>query len=202
MFHRLVLAAVSAALLVALTASSVAAQAATSYSGQATVLKASVAVVNVTLGDTGALPSSGGTLTSNLVGFDLPGIGSGGAGRASTEGQGELSRANASVADLALTPLGIPITANAVQSEAEARCESGTAVTNGSTQVVGLSVNGTPFVVSVPNLTVDVAGILTVTVNEQTTGSGDITVNALHVTGLISLVDITVASSHADITCA
>jgi hypothetical protein len=200
---RLALATTLATVLAVMTATSALAQAAATYSGQATVLRASVAVINVTLGDTGPLPSSGGERSSNIAGFDLPGIGSGGAGRSSTQGEGSGSTSSASIADLALTPLGIPITANAVQSEAEATCQGGTASTSGSTQVVGLNVNGTPIVVSLPNLRLSVAGLLTVVVNEQIeNGEGDLTVNALHVTGLMSLVDITVASSHADVTCA
>jgi hypothetical protein len=200
---RLALATTLATVLAVMTATSALAQAAATYSGQATVLRASVAVINVTLGDTGPLPSSGGERSSNIAGFDLPGIGSGGAGRSSTQGEGSGSTSSASIADLALTPLGIPITANAVQSQAEAKCQGGTPTTSGSTQVVGLNVNGTPIVVSLPNLRLSVAGLLTVVVNEQIeNGEGDLTVNALHVTGLMSLVDITVASSHADVTCA
>jgi hypothetical protein len=204
MSYRIVSVAALATLLFALSATSASAQAATTYSGQAIVLKAQVlSLVNVTLGDTGALPSSGGKLTSNIAGFDLPGLGSGGAGRASTQGQGNNSKSSASIADLALVPLGIPIGANAVQSQAEAKCQGGVASTSGGTQVVGLNVNGTPVVVSAPNLTIDVIGILTVKVNEQIqNGAGDLTVNALHITGVLSLVDITVASSHADVTCA
>jgi hypothetical protein len=192
-----------ATLLSGLLVPSASAAPASGYSGQAMVLKASVAVINVTLGDTGALPSSGGKLTSRIAGFDLPGIGSGGSGRASTQGQGNHSKSSASVGDLALTPLGVPITADAVRSEAEAKCQGGTPTTSGGTRVVGLNVNGTPIAVSAPNLAIDVAGLLTVKVDERiNNGPGDITVNALHITGVMSLVDITVASSHADVTCA
>jgi hypothetical protein len=201
MLHRISRVAALATLLTLLTAST--ATAASSYSGQATLLQASVAVVNVTLGDTGPLPASGGSLTSSVAAVDLPGLGSVGAGRASTSGQGDESLSSAALADLDLNLLGIPITADAVGSRAEARCQGSVPEVRGDARVVELVINGTPIVASVPNLTIDVAGLITVVVNEQTSSAGGnagtMTVNALHVSG--PAIEIVVASAHSGITC-
>lgn len=205
MFHRVSLVAAVATLLIALAASVVSAAPATSHSGQATLVKASVLGITTAIGDTGPLPSSGGKRTSAVTVVNLPDLLTAGVGQASTQGQGNQSRSQASLTDLALTVLGISISATAVRSEAEARCQAGQPEVSGGSEVAGLVVNGVPIGVAAPNLTVSLPGVGTVVVNEQrfsTSGdTGESTVNALHVTVPVLGLDLVVASSQADITC-
>jgi hypothetical protein len=195
-----------AAALAVTAVSAALAQAPSSYSGRATVLSATAPIIGtVAFGDTGALPSSGGKLTSSAAAIKLPGLGTAGVGSATTQGQGQHSKSSASLTNLDLTPLGIPITATVLESDAQASCQSGTPQTSAGAQVVGLVVNGTPIVASTPNLTINVLGLATVVVNEQTSSTsgrnGQITVNALHISVPVLGIDVVVAHSEADITC-
>lgn len=176
---------------------------ASSFSGRATLVSATVPLLgNIAIGDTGPLPASGGDLNSSVAAVNLPGLVTAGVGQSSASGQGNHSVSSASLTNVSLTPLGIPVTVGAVQSQAEARCQAGQPQVSGSSQLAGLTVNGTPFVVAAPNITLPLA-VAKVVVNEQQTStngaSGESTTNAVHVTVLG--IDLVIASSHADITC-
>lgn len=196
--------AIAASALAALWTAGVSAAPATTFSGQATLVNASVPLLGkIVVGDTGPLPASGGELSSSVAAVNLPGLLTAGVGQSSTRAQGNRSRSRASLTDISLTPLGIPITVNAVESQAEARCQDGQPQVSASSQLAGLTINGTPFVVVAPNITLPLT-VANVVVNEQKTSTngatGESTANALHVTVLG--IDLVVASSHADITCA
>lgn len=118
---------------------------------------------------------------------------------ATTIGQGDRSRSEASVADLNLTTGGQTITAGFLMSRAQAVCGPSTA---GSSEVVNLVINGQAIVVSgAPNQTIALPlGAGEVVINEQSGGPGDVTVTALHVV-VTGVADVIVSQAHADISC-
>ena len=175
---------------------------ATSYSGRATVLQATVSgLPPVVLADAGPLPPSGGAEEASLLNASVPGLLTAEVLHASTVGQGNASRSEASVADLSLTVAGSTISAGLLQARAEAVCTDGGATASGNSEITALSVNGqTIALTGAPNQTVPVPGG-EIIINEQTSaGPGDITVNALHVI-VPGVADVIVSSAHADITC-
>jgi hypothetical protein len=179
---------------------------ANTFSGQGTAVSATVAGINTKLGDTGPLPSSGGALEASLLSAQIDGL-SADVLHATTVGQQEESRSEASVADVMLTVAGNTIAADFLMASAEATCNGGGAAVTGSSEVFGLVINGQTIAVSgQPNQTISLpAGTGEVIINEQNgsaSGSdGTITVNALHVIAN-GVADIIISSAHADIHCA
>src|SRR5712691_103099 len=182
----------------------------TMFSGQATVVQATVATPlgpqSVLLSDTGALDSTGGAKHVSLVEASVPDLLTVEVLHASTVGQGQRSRSEASVANVTLTVGGNVISAGFLQARATAECQNGTASVSGSSEIVGLVINGQSIVVSgQPNQTISLpldSG--RVTINEQSSSAsgknGDITVNALHVE-VFEVANVVISSAHADITC-
>jgi hypothetical protein len=177
------------------------------FSGQAFVVKASVPDlgINTVISDTGALPGSGGALEASLLDVSVPGLLTAEVAHASTVGQGDRSRSEASVASLNLVVGGNSIAADFLMSRAMAVCG---AAPTGSSEIANLVVNGQTITVGTePNQTIDLPNGRIV-INEQTASSSqkgnhsnsDITVNALHVT-INGLADVIIASAHADIDC-
>jgi hypothetical protein len=177
------------------------AQAATSFSGEATALKANALGISLSAADTGALPSSGGNLSTSLASVNVLGLASADVLKSTASGSGTSSQSESQAADVNL--LGGLIAAKLVDSNASATCSGSTASTSGNAQIVDLVAAGQSIVVSNPNLAVSLPGGISLVVNEQTNSSGgntgSMTVNALHVTG--PSIDIIVASAHSDITC-
>src|SRR2546428_3670529 len=182
------------------------------FSGQAYVVKASVPDlgINTVISDTGALPGSGGALEASLLDVSLPGLLTAEVAHASTVGQGDRTRSEASVANVNLSVGGNSIAADFLMSRAMAVCG---AAPTGSSEIANLVVNGQTITVGTqPNQTIDLPNGRIV-INEQTPSSSQngnnsnssITVNALHVTindltGGV-LADVIIASAHADIDC-
>ena len=177
------------------------AQATTTFSGRAVALRASAVGISLALSDTGALPSSGGSLKTAVASVSVQGLVSADVLSSATSGSGSSSQSQSSLHSLNL--LGGLVTADLVKSNSSATCSNGQASASGSSQLVGLVVAGQPVLTANPNLAISVPGGISVIVNEQTSSSGgntgSTTVNALHVTG--PSVDLVVASSHSDITC-
>ena len=175
---------------------------ATSYSGRATVVQATVLGLSTKLGDTGPLPSSGGAEEASLLNASVPNLLTAEVVHATTVGQGNASRSEASVADLALTVGGNNISADLLQARATAMCTDGGGTASGSSEIAALSVNGQTITISgEPNQTVTLPNGRVI-INQQTSaGQGDITVNAIHVI-VDGVADVIVSSAHADITCA
>src|SRR5712692_1831244 len=185
-----------------------------SFSGQATVVSATVLnLPPIVIADTGPLPSSGGAIEASLLEtgpLDLGGVGSFQASvlHATTIGQGDRSRSEASVADLNLAIAGNTVSANFLSSRALAGCSTSGPFTSGDSAIAALTINGQQIVVSgSPNQTVALPnGTGSVTINEQiqpsstSSGTREITVNALHVV-VNGVADVVIASSHADIVC-
>ena len=174
----------------------------TSFSGQATAVQASVLGIKTTLADTGPLPESGGAQQTSLLTASVPQLLSAEVLHASTVGQGDRSRSEASVASVNLTAGGNTISADLLMARATAVCASGAPSASGSSEIVGLVVNGQTIAVSgQPNQTVALSGGGSIIVNEQTSSrAGDITVNALHIS-VPGAAEVVVSSAHADITC-
>src|SRR5216683_1100786 len=179
------------------------AQQTTTFSGQATVVRATVLGNPVVLSDTGPLPSSGGAQQASLLSASVPNLLSVNVLHATTVGQGDRSRSEASVADLSLTVGGNAISADFLMSSAMAVCTSNGPATSGSSELANLVINGQTITVSgAPNQTVSLPAGGQVVINEQKSGGpGDITVNALHVS-ISGVADVVISSAHADVTCA
>jgi len=187
----------------------------TTFSGEATVLQATVlGLPSIVVGRAGPLPESGGAEESSVLSVSRDetfGLASAEVVHAATVGQGNSSSAEAFVANPSLTVANNAIEADVLRSQAEASCHGGQASASGSSEVAGLVINGSPIAVTGnPNQTVELPG-LRIVINEQsgsTSGNqADITVNALHVTAFNpltgeTLADVIVSSAHADISCA
>ena len=174
----------------------------TTFSGRATAIRATVLGNNIVLSDAGPLPASGGSQEASLLTASVPGVVTARVLHASTIGQGDRSRSEASTADLDLTVGGQHVTATFLMARAEARCSNGTATTSGGSEVLGLTINGQAIAVSgQPNQTVQLPlGAGRVVINEQSRSPGSITVNALHVV-VTGVADVVISSAHADIRC-
>ena len=175
-----------------------------SYSGQATVVRATVLGVTTDLADTGPLPESGGANEASLLTASVPGVLNVQVLHASTIGQGDRSRSEASVADLGLTVGGNSIAADFLMARAMAVCTPQGPALSGSSEIAGLVINGAAIAVTgEPNQTISLPNGRVV-INEQTSSSnnktGEITVNALHVV-VDGIADVVISSAHADITC-
>lgn len=207
---RLAATVLTLGLLAGPSARTVLASSSPSFSGQATVVRAHVAGIPILLADTGALPPSGGAQDASLLNASVPGVLSAEVLHASTVAQGSTSRSEASVANISLMAGGNTIAADFLMARATATCGSGGASTSGSSEVVGLAVNGKSVTVSgSPNQTVSLPAGGQVIINEQSSSSsgsaGSMTVNALHVTvpdvAGVPRSDVIISSAHADITC-
>lgn len=176
----------------------------TTFSGQATVVRATVLGINTTLSDTGPLPPEGGAREASLLEANVPGLLTAEVLHASTVGQDDASRSEASVANLTLTVGGNTITADFLMSRATAFCQQGRAFVSGSSEIVNLVINGQSITVTgQPNQTAPLP-VGYVVINEQQGSAsgkdGEITVNALHVV-IPGFVDVVISSAYADIHC-
>ena len=173
----------------------------TTFSGQATGVRATVLGNTTVLSDTGRLPSAGGSQEAALLSANAAGVGAQ-VLHATTIGQGDRSRSEASVASLSVTAGTNSVSATFLMARAIAMCGSGGASASGDSEIADLVINGQQIAVSgQPNQTVPLPGGGTVIINEQSSGrQGDITVDALHV-NVPGVADVVVASAHADITC-
>jgi hypothetical protein len=186
-------------LAIGLLAGPSAAQSAT-YSGQATGARVTVLGNTTVLSDTGPLPPSGGAREASLLEATVPGTLSAEALHASTVGQGNVSRAEASVANADLTVAGNHIAADFLMARAEAECTGGGPSVSGNSDIARLVINGQEAAVTgAPNQTISLPNGRVV-VNEQQSSPGDITVNALHVI-VDGVADVVISSAHADISC-
>lgn len=175
--------------------------AATSYSGQAKPLSVSALGASVSVGDTGALPSSGGSQSASLTDVTLPqGLGEAALLKGTTSGSGSSSTSTAQVAHLSVLSL---ISADAVKSTSTASCSGTTPSVSGSSQLVGVTILGQSVSAPAPNTSISLPGGISAVLNQQTSSvsgsTGSITVNAIHVTG--PGIDVVVGSAESDITC-
>ncbi len=155
----------------------------------------------ITLVDAGPLPSSGGAEGQTLLEANVPGVLSAEVLHAATSGQGSRSSSEASVAELSVTAGGNTVSAGFLMARAEAKCTAGNASVSGSSEIARLVINNDQTIVvsGAPNQTIPLPNGRVI-INEQQSGSGDITVNALHII-VDGIADVVIASAHADITC-
>jgi hypothetical protein len=192
---------VVAVVVVAATAGVTNASAATSYSGQARPLSVSAFGAGVSIGDTGPLPSTGGSQSASLLDLNVLGLATVGLLQGSTSGSGDQSTSSASLVSVSLPIIGL--TADVVKSQSTATCSGTTPSVSGSSELVNVTLLGLPISAPMPNVAITLPGGISVLLNEQTSSvngnQGSLTVNAIHVTG--PGIDIVVASAESDITC-
>ena len=171
------------------------------YSGRATVVQATVLGQTTTLVEAGPLPSTGGAEGQTLLKASVPGVLSAEVLHAATSGQGSRSSSEASVAELSVTAGGNTVSAGFLMARAEAKCTGGNASVSGSSEIARLVINNDQTIVvsGAPNQTIPLPNGRVI-INEQQSGSGDITVNALHII-VDGIADVVIASAHADIAC-
>src|SRR5258708_24214477 len=106
----------------------------TSFSGQATAVQANVLGTKTTFADTGPLPASGGAQQTSLLTASVPQLISAEVLHASTVGQGDRSRSEASVASFNLTVGGNTIGADFLMARALADGPPGGPSASGSSE--------------------------------------------------------------------
>jgi hypothetical protein len=177
------------------------ASAATSYSGQARPLSVSALGAGVSVGNTGPLPSSGGSLSASLLDLNVLGFVRVGVLQGTTSGSGDQSASQASLVTVSVPLVGL--TADIVKSQTTATCNGTTPSVSGSSQLVNVTLLGLPISAPMPNVAITLPGGISVLLNEQTSSvsgnQGSVTVNAIHITG--PGIDIVLASAESDITC-
>ncbi|HEY8133215.1 MAG TPA: choice-of-anchor P family protein [Thermoanaerobaculia bacterium] len=176
---------------------------ANSFSGQATVVQATVLGQTIPpLADTGPLPPEGGSQEASLVDADV-GFLSAHALHATAVAMGDASRSEAAVANVNLMVAGNTITADFLMARAAAFCDQGKASASGSSELAKLVINGDPITITGGPQTIPLP-VGEVRINEQSQNvqgnKAEITVNVLHVL-IPGVADVIIASAHADITC-
>jgi hypothetical protein len=158
--------------------------------------------VAANIGDTGPLPSSGGSQSASLTNLNVLGLVSVGLLQGTTSGSGDQSTSQASLVTVSIATIGL--TVDVIKSQTTAQCNGTTPSVNGSAELVNVTLLGMPIAAPMPNVSLVLPGGVSVVLNEQkssTSGSqGSITVNAIHVTG--PGTDIVIASAESDINCA
>ena len=174
----------------------------TTYGGQA-----AAAVVtpsggsSSSLAATGALASAGGAMNASLDADSIPGLLGAQSLQSSVVGQGSSSSSSASVTNVTILVGTHTIIAAFVGTEAAAVCSNHLPQLSGSTNVMGLLVDGLPVTVTGDvGQTVALTGGGQLIINQQIITSNAMTVNGLHVT-LNGGADVIVAQSMASITC-
>lgn len=184
---------------------------ATTYSGRATVVKATVLGVCTTISDTGELPSSGGAREASLASTNVLGLLSAGVCHATTIGQGHCSKSEASLTSLTLTVGPNTIHCSLAMARASATCDAnGNASVSGCSSIASLFVNGAGIAITgAPNQeNVSFQG-LRIIINEQISSvdgeCAEITVNALRIIQKsalgLTVANVVISSAHADICC-
>jgi hypothetical protein len=124
-----------------------------------------------------------------------------------TQGRDRRALTKARISGLKLDVPNVAIALSAAEGRAEARCdESNTVTVIGKSTVGTLSVNGQSYAVTgQPNQAIEIPGLATITVNEQTKLAREVRVVALRVKLLDPSQplsgDIQVAAARAKITC-
>lgn len=186
------------------------AQPTVTYSGDAAAARADVlGIINLSISDTGPLPSSGGSLSNTLLDLRVPPILSLDLLSADTSGSNNQTTSDASVANVVVSVEGIHISASVLTSNASAVCSTTTADTSGSSVILALKVNGLSVrVTGAPNQTIPLL-VGSLVINEQissvvispTLNSANMLVNALHLR-VLGLADVAISSSQAGVSCA
>jgi len=174
---------------------------ATTYSGHGRPLSVTAFGAGVAIGDTGELPSTGGSQSASLTNLNVLGFVTVGVLQGTTSGSGTQSTSQASLLSVAIPIVGL--TADVLKSSSMAQCNGTTPSVSGSSELVNVTVLGLPISAPTPNVAIVLPGGFSVMLNEQTSSTsgtkGSITVNAIHVTG--PGLDIVVSGAESDIDC-
>jgi hypothetical protein len=165
-----------------------------------------------TYADTGQLPVNGGNITISAPSASIPGVLTTGVLTASTSGALRSSQSVTVASDVDINIDGVRVRANRVTSNAGCICCPGvlTSFCSGSSSYNGLTITdqaGNPVNVSVTGDANQVVvlpnGVGTLTLNEQVTTSGSITVNGMRVEGAANgnTYSIVIASSTSSLEC-
>jgi hypothetical protein len=177
------------------------AKAATAYSGQARPLSVTAFGASVSIGDTGALPTTGGSRSAALLDLNVLGFATVGLLKGTTSGSGDQATSAASLLTVSVPIVGL--SADVVKSTSTASCSGTTPSVSGSSELVNVTLLGLPISAPMPNVAIVAPGGISVILNEQKSSvsgnQGSMTVNAIHVTG--PGIDIVVAGAESDITC-
>ncbi len=139
-------------------------------------------------GDTGELPTVGGSIITPTPSSSLPGITTG-IILSSTSASGNAAQSSSTVNNVTINAGGYVITATSVTVRAQCICCPGSAdaYCEGSTEIQGLSItdpSGNPVPVEITGEANQVVvlpnGAGTITINEQMSGVSGLTVNAIH----------------------
>ena len=185
------------------------------YGGRSTGVTATVnngTPTNYVFADTGQLPLPGGNISISAPSSLVPGVMTTGVLTASTSGALKSSQSVTIANDIDIAVGGIRIRANRVTANAGCICCPGVGdgTCSASASFNGLTVidqAGTASAVSVtgqPNQVVNLPnGVGTMTLNQQTTGTGSITVNGMRVDATVNGVVYTfiVAAAASSIEC-
>jgi hypothetical protein len=193
-----------------LTLSLISSATAQGFGGYATGIQVTVPTTGTTIrAATGSLPSTGGTVEAALITTTIPSTLTGGA---VTVSAGTLhsvaigftqTDAESSQESVSLTISSNQISADFLMAQSTATC---TPAVSGSSQVANLVVNGqTITVTGNANQTVTLPNG-TLTINEQTSNTGTLTVTAVHVTTYDSvthaqLADVMLSTVQAQVQC-
>lgn len=182
----------------------------TTYSGRATVVKATVNGQTSTLIEAGPLPSEGGTSEASLLTVNLADLLAAEIAHAATIAGNDTVHSEASLADIQLDVGGHQISADFLIARAFAQCEQGAPAVRGDFDVANLMIDGKPIVVNAdPNQQTtlfDLAGaqVGRVTINQQLRSLqenfAEITVNGIRLE-IFGAADVVLFQAHADITC-
>ncbi|MDP8956785.1 MAG: hypothetical protein M3N24_07495 [Actinomycetota bacterium] len=184
------------------TAVPAAAETRLSFSGRSFAVKTVVSSTTTVLADTGELPSSGGTRDASALSGTVADTLVSTTLHASTIGQGDRVRSEASAGGIGVTAGLNSVSADFAMSRAMARSMDKTPGLSGVSHVSNLIVNGVPILITgQANQVVPLINGQLV-INEQVSSvsgnTGSITVNALHLT-VTAGPDVVLASSRAGV---
>ena len=164
--------------------------------GQAAAVRATVLGITTSLADSGTLSDPSQPVGTGQTLGSIPGLVSAESLHSAAMGWTDQVASQASLSNLALTVAGTGISADYIQSTAQA--VSGAAA-SGVTAIEGLMIGGVAVTATgIPNQLISLPG-LSVILNEQTQTASGIVVNALRVRTLDGLTNIVVGSAQAGI---
>jgi len=176
------------------------------FAGRARVVQATVLdTISASLVDTGDLPGEGGSLGAKLLTVSVPQLLSADVANANIEGENGSTKADATVAKLNASILGIGISADVAEASATAKCAGAGVESSGSGVVTNLKIAGLKVdVTNEPNQVIEVRGLLRIVLNEQIKWDDGMRVRAIHVTALPAVqggVDVILSSADARVDC-
>lgn len=182
----------------------------TTYSGQAVAVDLTNGMLGLhwVVGNTGQLPSAGGSVNLTVGATNLPGIVNVGMAQVSISGSGGVSTSQAQVQGFTAVfvhgSVTNTISFDTVQAIAEARCTTNGIELSAGTQIQGLVINGVSIVttgavnqvISVPGGTI----VLNAQLTSTSTNYGEISAAAIFV-DLVDCFSGVIAFAKADISC-